>query len=248
MVSADALSWEVVSVGSSLMTGVVRRGNKTLRVTLTQTRNTAEPSSRSVLWGRQERCLGSQNEISYRELNFGFLTCISWEKKTFLFSYPICDFFPPQRPKKMNRVMKHYSALPTIALFSSHATGFGQLDINNCAGARHREDGVEWIPRWLCCCLVKGVPKLAHWGKAAWNSATLPTPLQWSIPVSEWMPLSQICEPVQFGQEIGSAKSQLTSSDQPKLIFPHHRGFWECVTQCCRDMRPLMKRMWVEVI
>lgn len=51
--------------------------------------------------------------------------------------------------------MKHYSALPTIALDSSHATGFGQLDINNYAGARHREGRVEWIPRWLCYCWLK---------------------------------------------------------------------------------------------
>lgn len=64
-------------MGPSLMTGVIRRGNKPLRVMLTQTRNTAEPSSRSVQGGRQERCLGSQNELSYKEINFGFVTCIS---------------------------------------------------------------------------------------------------------------------------------------------------------------------------
>lgn len=84
MVSADAISWEAVSVGPSLMTGVIRRGNKPLRVMLTQTRNIAEPSSRSVQGGRQERCLGSQNELSYKEINFGFVTCINWEKNFFL--------------------------------------------------------------------------------------------------------------------------------------------------------------------
>lgn len=42
-----------------------------------------------------------------------------------------------------------------MALDSSHAAGFGQLDINKYAGARHREDRVEWIPRWFCCCWLK---------------------------------------------------------------------------------------------
>lgn len=55
----------------------------------------------------------------------------------------------------MNRVMKHYSAYPTMALDSSHAAGFGQLDINNYAGAMHRETGVERIHCWLCCCWLK---------------------------------------------------------------------------------------------